>query len=114
MANWTKQPPHLEPEIGCLNCGGGEMERRDGEILADMDTELCMGFGGWTITLNGVLYFQSDSDEGGPPLSSIEEIARDQPDNDWRAEYTGMMRDATFQRQGENRWVLIASGPGFA
>jgi len=114
MAKWQKQPPHLNPHIGCLTCGGGEMNKVDGEILADMDTELYMDFGGWTVTLNGKLHFQAETNEDGPPLSRFEQEAREAPDHDWRAEYYGPMREATYQRQGANRWVLISSGPGFA
>lgn len=114
MTIWTKQKPHLEPHIGCLNCGGGEMRHEDEVILADMNTELYFGFGGWTVTLNGQLFFQADPDEDDLLLSDVEQEARKNPDNDWRAEYYGPLRDATYQRQGDNRWVLIASGPGFA
>ena len=114
MARWKKEKPHLEPHIGCLTCGGGEMVREDKAILVDMNTELYMGFGGWTVTLNGKLYYQGETNEDGSLLSRFEKEARGAPDNDWRAEYCGPMREATYQRQGENRWVLIASGPGFA
>ena len=114
MAKWTKQKPHLEPHIGCLNCGGGEMNHEADVILAEMETELYFGFGGWTVTLNGELHFQADPEGDSPLLLEIERETAKSPDNDWRIEYHGAMRDATYQRQGENRWVLIASGPGFA
>jgi hypothetical protein len=45
---------------------------------------------------------------------TYENAARKDPNHDWRAECLLPMREATYQRQGKNEWVLVASGMGFA
>lgn len=107
--SFRKHPPHL----GCGNCGGSEMRQKAKEkITARMNTRIYGGFGGWTITKNGeVVYFPPDNKEWGdyPTLMKFENMARKDPDNDWRAELYTPMRGATYQRQGKNEWVLIAT-----
>jgi len=117
MSKWKKQAPHLKPHIGCLNCGGGEMRKRPTCITAPMTTRIYGGFGGWAIKRDGKTVFQPLTDAEWadfPTLMTFENMARKDPDHDWRAEFVSPMRDATYQRQGRNFWVLIASGPGFA
>ena len=117
MPKWTKLPPCTEPHFGCLNCGGGEM-RRDGErILANMRTRLygpeCV------IRRDDALWFSPAYGDGvawadNPTLMSIEHKARNEPNHDWRFAFRAALRDATYQRQGRNEWVLVESGDGYA
>ena len=93
------------------------MKREEDAILCKMDTRIYGGFGGWTITRNGEGIYTPSSYlawEKYPKLSKFERMARKDPDADWRAECFLALRDATYQRQGNNRWVLVRSGLGFA
>jgi len=117
IKKWKKEPPHMKPHIGCLNCGGGEMKRADNEITAPVNTRIYAGFGGWSITCDGEHKFQAGGDldwKDYPTLRTFENMARKDPDHDWRAVLMTPLRDATYQRHGKNRWVLVASGMGFA
>ena len=123
MSTWTKLPPHRNPHIGCLNCGGGEMRRRgkSAPITCALVTKLYQGFGGWHIERDGKTWYRAAQIEDGRSawrncrtLRWAERRARLDPDHDWRAVCDLPLRSATYQRQGRNRWVLVASGPGFA
>lgn len=114
---FKKENPCTKPYIGCLNCGAGEMKSDKKKITARMNTRIYNGFGGWTITKNGKLIFMGEQDKEFheyPTLMKFENMARKDPNHDWRAECFLPLRDATYQRQGKNEWVLIKSGPGFA
>ena len=115
---WQKLPPCHEPHIGCLNCGGGEMRgNAKTEITATTRTRIYGGFGSWCIKRDDEIVYSPPS-EGEwtdyPTLMKFENMARKDPDHDWRAQCDLPLRDATYQRQGRNRWVLVASGMGFA
>ena len=116
--SWEKLPPHTHPYIGCLNCGGGEMRRdKMKRIVATMRTRIYGGFGGWFITKDGKAIYAPPYDGDWadyPTLMTFENMARNDPDHDWRAECDLSLRSATYQRQGRNEWVLVASGEGFA
>ena len=111
-----KYKPELKPHIGCLNCGCGEMKRSKKEITASLKTRIYNGFGGWSIYKGGELIYQGDSNaewESFPTLMKFELMARKSP-GDWRANCFLPLREAYYQRQGRNRWVLIKTGIGFA
>lgn len=118
MTKKTKQlPPCTKPYIGCLNCGGGEMkQQKDKTVLASLRTRIYNGFGGWHITCDGETVYSGPVDlewNDYPTLLKFELAARKR-EGDWRAILDGPMRDAEYQRQGKNRWVLVRSGQGFA
>ena len=117
MPKWTNLPPCTEPHIGCLNCGGGEMRRAGKRIIASMKTRLygpeCV------IRRDGSLWFCPAYGDGvewtdNRTLMFIELQARKEPNHDWRFAFRGPLRDATYQRQGRNEWVLVESGDGYA
>jgi len=113
-ADWNKLPPHNKPYIGCLNCGGGEMRGDAKKITATMRTRIHES---WFITRDAKVVFRGSPDaewDDLPTLMKFENMARKDPDHDWRAECIMGLRDATYQRQGRNQWVLVASGPGDA
>lgn len=117
MSDWEREKPCLTPDMGCLTCGAGEMRKDRLGITATMGTRIYGGFGGWHIVRDDeTIYNPPDNAEWGeyPTLLIFENMARKDPDHDWRAKLTSPLRDAEYQRQGENRWVLISSGPGFA
>ncbi len=106
-----------EIHYGCSNCGGGEMRRKPKEILASMHTRIYNGFGGWMITAGEKCVYSPPCDleyEDYPTLMKFENMARKEPTKDWRAILTLPLREAEYQRQGRNRWVLIKTGRGFA
>lgn len=43
-----------------------------------------------------------------------EKIAKQDPENDWRIYINAPMWDAMWQRQGDDNWVLIQKGRGYA
>lgn len=93
------------------------MKRKGEEILCALDTRIYNGFGGWHITRDGEVVYEGDPRgewESFPTLMKFENMARKNPDADWRAHCNLPLRDAEYQRQGKNRWVLVNSGPGFA
>ena len=113
--NQTASKRSLLPAIkggtaGCLNCGYTE------DVLP-MKTKLYNGFGGWTITKDGELYFMENVDaeyEDAKTLSYIEREAKLSPECDWRANLDLPMRNAIYQRHGKSKWVLVERGMGFA
>jgi len=109
---WFVEPIKKEKIYhGCLNCGGTEQ-------ILDLETRLYFGFGGWTITKDGELYFMDDRKdvewEDWRQLKEIEAEASKDPDHDWRAQFDSPLRGGQYQRHGEGKWVLIESNQGFA
>lgn len=108
--------PEMKPHVGCMNCGCGEMKAGPNAILARMDTRIYNGFGGWTIKKDNEIIYVGDANgkwESFPRLMKFELMARKSP-GDWWAECFLPLREAYYQRQGKNRWVLVKTGPGFA
>lgn len=103
--------PAIKPKrFGCLCCGSNV------ETHLPMDTVLYMGFGGWTITKDGEVFFMDDSDkewEEYKTLEWIEKKAKRDPKHDWRAECFTPLHGETYQRQ-RGKWVLVEENAGFA
>ena len=106
---WMKLPPIQNGVIGCACCG-------DTPDILPLNTQLYQAFGGWMISKNDDIYYMHDEkdDEQSKMLSDIELEAKKDPDNDWRAELVLPLRDAIYQRQDNNKWMLIKKGIGFA
>lgn len=104
-------PPVLKEDIkhGCLNCGHTEE-------IAHLESIVAAGFGYAGITKDGQSVYQDDphSEEDAPTLQRFEDMAKADPDHDWRFTLNLPLRDAEYQRQGDARWVLVKSGMGFA
>ena len=114
---WKKLKPCTKPFIGCLNCGGGEMRKENAIIKASMNTRIYNGFGGWTILKDNKVVYMGPTDaewEDYPTLMKFENMARKDPDHDWRLILDAPLRGREYQRQGHNNWVLIRSDEGFA
>jgi hypothetical protein len=47
-------------------------------------------------------------------LMKFENLARRDPDNDWRYYHLSEMHDETYQRHGKNYWPIVRSGRGYA
>ncbi len=111
MAKWKgKLEPPYEGSIhqGCLNCP--PVER-----IAPLDMLIAVGFGIARVTRGKKIVFQETADdEDYHRLAEFEEMAKTDPDHDWRVLLEAPLRSREYQRQGEGKWVLIASGEGFA
>lgn len=104
------EKPLTQGYISCLNCGGTP-------IKLNLKTPIVAGFGTADITKNGKIVYSEAPNiefEDAPRLSKFERMARKEPNADWRYKLNLPLRDAEYQRQGKNNWVLIKSGMGFA
>jgi hypothetical protein len=85
------------------------------EKIAPMDMIIAVGFGVAQVTKdNELVYAEKPDEENFRELSEFEEIAKSDPDHDWRVLLVGALREREYQRQGDGKWVLINSGMGFA
>jgi len=95
---------------GCLNCGYTE-----GKAL--MDTKIIAGFGDAVIKKDGKQIYQAPYDlewKDAKTLQTFENMAKKDPNHDWRYWLFLPLREAEYQRQGDNNWVLVRVGQGFA
>lgn len=93
---------------GCLNCGGTHAN-------APMDMLVAAGFGMAMVTKDKeVIYSEDSNSDDWPELRRFEDMAKESPDCDWRVVLELPLRSAEYQRQGDEHWVLIKSGMGFA
>ena len=119
--NFIKLKPCLEPWIGCACCSCCEMKYNKNQtiIYCSLDVKIYNGFGGWKIMKDGIRFFEADPSKEITwnkikTLKHFEKLAAKDPKHDWRAVVNLPLRDATYQRQGKEKWVLVKSGKGFA
>lgn len=107
--NWTKLPP-IEGSTACVTCGCGAHEVLHPHKL------LAVGFGGVTVSKDGEqIYSEPQVDEDNFwECKDAETIAKHDPDHDYRIHFYAPLYEAEYQRQGDNHWVLIRKGEGFA
>lgn len=82
-----------------------------------MDEVLHNGFGGYRVTKDGKTFYEGDPQgewESFKTLADIEVEARKEPEADWRVHLDLPLRSGEWQRHGDDEWVLINSGLGFA
>lgn len=110
---WEKKAPVEHPgfQSGCLNCGPTPIE-------LPLEADLCVGFGECSVTRDGVDVYKeealADEDADAPLLKQFEDMAKADPDHDWRVRFSRAMSEEVYQRHGDGRWVLIEKGMGFA
>lgn len=107
---WKKEKPIEGGPSGCLHCGYTHESLK-------MNSRLLAGFGAAFIMKNTETVYNESPNikwEDAPTLMKFENMARKDPDNDWRFHLVLPLREATYQRQGKNHWVLIEKGLGFA
>lgn len=103
---WKKEKPIEKPGFkGCLCCGSRAPHIGSDAVLA-------VGFGGVTVTKDGEPVWDGDDPE--QTLEQFEQMAKVDPDHDWRVKYFAPLYESTYQRHDENKWVLIEKGQGFA
>lgn len=110
MENTFKALPVIVPHHhGCLCCVGAE-------ITLEMDTVLYNGFGGWSVTKDGDLFYEASPNgewSDFSKLSDIEKYAAKSPNSDWRAICNTPLHGETYQRQN-GIWFLVEQNEGFA
>lgn len=112
-ATWQKLPALAPAQAGlrssCLTSGPHPIE------LA-MDSPILVGFGEAGVTRDGVAIWTESPDPYADFWSAADAEARaaQDPDHDWRIFYLGPLSNATYQRHGAGRWVLVERGRGFA
>jgi hypothetical protein len=108
---WKKEPAYTGTvHQGCLNCSPVT-------TLAGMDLHVAVGFGMAAVTKDGRCVYSEEPDadyEDIPTLQTFEDMARADPDHDWRLILEAPLRSREYQRHRDDEWVLIASGQGFA
>ena len=107
---WEKMEPIKDGESGCLCCG-------DAREILPMNAVIAVGFGSATVSKNGeTVYDEGDcgSEEEYWTAQMAEDMAKVDPDNDWRIQMFGPLSESEYQRQGDGHWVLYAKGQGFA
>ena len=117
--SWEKLP-RVEGHIYCGTCGGGAHND------LDMERIIAVGFGSAGFSCDGEQLWDENNgwthgyglfeipQEDGPQVLDVEELAKADPDHDWRIFYYGPLSESEYQRQGDGDWVLIGAGQGFA
>lgn len=108
-ASWLK--PAIEGGTkGCLCCGSMHQ-------ALPLDAAIAVGFGSASCTKDGAfVYDEQETPEGDEykTCGDMEKLAATDPDHDWQISYYAPLYEAVYQRHGENHWVLIEKGEGFA
>lgn len=95
---------------GCLNCG------YQYDVLP-MKKIIAVGFGYDAVTKNGKEVYneqEHEDDESYWTTQDAEDLAKQEPDNDYRIHLVAPLSERHYQRQGDNNWVLYEKGQGFA
>lgn len=109
MAHWHKLPAWTgEIHQGCGSCAPVD-------CVAPLDMIIAVGFGTAQITKdNEIIFMEGYNDEDFRKLQEFEDMAKADPDHDWRALLVAPLREREYQRHDDDRWVLVHSGEGFA
>lgn len=105
--------PAVEGSIACLTCGCGSHD------TLTLDRAIGVGFGSAGYSRDGVTLWEEsmrspDDESDYPTAQQVEDMAKADPDHDWRIFYYAPLYESEYQRQGDGHWVLIRKGMGFA
>ena len=102
--------PAIDGSISCLTCGCGAVSN------LEMDRIIGVGFGIAGYSRDGETLWQEGDEEVDqlPTVKQVEEMARVDPNRDWRIYFFAPLYESEYQRQGDDEWVLISKGRGFA
>jgi|GEM_PF-852261 hypothetical protein len=109
--SWEKLPPVNAGAVACRNCGCGAHSD------LEMDRVIAVGFGSAGYSRDGETLWSEDHamDESEyPTVAHVEELAKADPDHDWRIFFYAPLYEAEYQRQWDKVWVLVRKGEGFA
>ena len=112
MGDWTKLPPAKDIHIGCSNCSTAARQ-------APLDMLCAVGFGACYVKRDKDKVYSerpnmAEAEADMPTLQKFEDMAKADPDHDWRLVKVGAMHGETFQRQGDGLWICVESNEGFA
>lgn len=106
---WTKLPALERPSHrGCLNCPPKPV----GPL--NLHGYYHPGFGSLTVTCDGEERLYDVHGTIERPLMRAENMARKDPDRDWRMRVDGPLDGAVYQRHGHGEWYMVESLGGFA
>lgn len=103
--------PAVEGSVACLTCGCGAKSD------LDMNRGIGVGFGSAGYSKDGeILWEESGAEEFDelPTVQFVENMAKIDPNHDWRIYFYAPLYEAEYQRQGDGIWVLVSKGEGFA
>ncbi len=93
---------------GCLHCGYQH------EHLP-LDAIIAVGFGAAYVTKGKQVVFDEQlSPDEFKELAIFEEMAKADPNHDWRVHLVAPLSERHYQRQSDGMWVLYEKGPEFA
>ena len=111
MTKWEKLSPVKGRGNPCLNC-------QPIYPTLKMNRRVAVGFGMAGVTKDGAeMWSEPNGDYSWhdlPTLQTFENMARKDPDHDWRAFMFGPLHGEEYQRHGRNLWVLVKEEDGFA
>jgi hypothetical protein len=115
-AHW-KEPITAENKKphGCLICeANGALP-----IKFHPESIIAVGFGSARLMKGNECVYDEQQDAGEDCENAMtgaqaEALAAADPDHDWRIVLFAPLDGRTYQRQGENNWVLIEQNEGFA
>ncbi len=107
--NWKKEKPLESQIVGCEFCGYKSQ-------IAPLEKVIAVGFGNSELLKNDMVVWEEGNKEFEDCITfaDAEEIAKQDPDNDWRVHLLGPLSEVEYQRQDEGQWVLIKAEEGFA
>lgn len=77
-----------------------------------MHAPLAVGFGFVSILKDDEVIWSGD--DLSRRAVRAENMARKDPDHDWRIQFYGPLSEAVYQRHERNEWYLVERGLGFA
>ena len=89
--------------VGCLNCGAPP-------TTLPHDAVLGVGFGMVNVTRDDEFIWSGDGEQTAYRYTRR---AKKEPDHDWQIEFIGPLHEETYQYQ-DGKWIMIATGRGFA
>lgn len=109
MSKWKMREAVKEKDIhvGCLRCAPVE-------VVASMEMLIAVGFGTAEVRKGKTLIFDEQQSDEFHYLQEFEDMAKLDPHHSWTVLLDEPLRSRKYQRQGDDRWVLIESGRGFA
>ena len=105
-----QKPFKGQMHIGCLNCS--PVTR-----ILEMKRAICVGFGAAVVKMDDEVIYEENprADFTDIPIAqTFEDMAKKEPNHDWRIWFHAPLHEEEYQRQDDGKWVMISSGPGFA
>lgn len=91
--------------------------------IANLNMLVGVGFGTAIVTKDGELIFDENNEDkysqhldedGFASLKTFKALAKQSPNSNWLCTMFAPLWNATWQRQGDDKWVCIETGEGFA